>query len=221
MLKSDPGNFNVYISLAKSYDSLHNPSKALDYAQNAKLVGIDRMQYTNDMQERLNIYQKTMEIQELQNKILDEYMNKGEYAEAINAADKLLQDDPTDFETQLFAARALDAMKNYDQALARLDLIKKQCDEFKKSPGQTSKLIDDVVVKVGTMQGEIYSEKKEYAKAGEAYNSAKELALANKDEKTAADLEGRLKKLAPHLPKVAPSPKVEKEETTPVPVKTP
>lgn len=224
VLKNDPGNFNVYVYLTKSFDALKNYDKAIDFAENAKLVGIDKVRNSTDAQERMSMFQTMIEIESIQKRILDTFMKSEAYEQAINAANKILENETSNFETHLFVARAYRSMKNYDAALEKLDEVRKICDEFKKkSSDQQIQSVNDVLIKSGIIQGEIYSYKKDYKKAVEAYEAARELAKASKDEKVIADLDARIKKLPVYITKETPTPKfsVEKEEKSPIPLKTP
>lgn len=223
VLKNDPGDFNAYYYLAKAYNATGNYSKALDFSENAKLVGMDKVRNSQDMQERMNMFQMIIEIGTIQENILNHYMDAKQYDEVISGAHKLLANDPQSLGTLLYLAKAYRASGKDEEAMKKLDEIGKLCEENKKNnENQPNRAMDDALITVGTIRGEMFNEQKQYPKAIEEYENAKKLAEANKKQEVVADLDSRLKKLAPHQPKASPSVKVEREEPkTPAPASSP
>jgi tetratricopeptide (TPR) repeat protein len=149
----------------------------------------------------------------------------GKTKEGLAMGEKVLKDDPGNYEVRVYMAKAYYQGKDLDNAISSLDESQQILEARARNIAdqEMMKSIFGTLKEIKHLQGDIYVQKKDYKKAGDSYKTAKTIAtMYLHDEKTATEVDAKLQKIAQFLPKeplpeATPSKNV---NTTPIPVAT-
>jgi tetratricopeptide (TPR) repeat protein len=149
----------------------------------------------------------------------------GKTKEGLVLGEKVLKEDPGNYEVRLYMAKAYYGNKDLENAISYLDESQQILEARARSISdmEMRRSLIQTLIEIKGLQGDIFVSKKDYPKAGDSYKMAKALVSMNgNDQKTSLEIDAKLQKIAQFLPKEPLPEAIPSKSTnaTPVPVAT-